>query len=111
MEKKLGKIERVTFGYGGYLEGFNWSTMRMEELSDKDLLKLYNISKKDINSQSKSIGVKLMEEEIKKRNINSCYVCEGVAIKKVHTAEDRGFFYLCEKVECKTKLETILFHS
>lgn len=85
--------------------------MRMEELSDKDLLKLYNISKKDINSQSKSIGVKLMEEEIKKRDINSCFVCGDVAVKRVHTAEDRGFLYLCEKVECKTKLVTILFRS
>jgi predicted RNA-binding Zn-ribbon protein involved in translation (DUF1610 family) len=83
----------------------------MEELSDKDLLKLYNISKKDINSQSKSIGVKLMEEEIKKRDINSCFVCGDVAVKRVHTAEDRGFLYLCEKVECKTKLVTILFRS
>jgi predicted RNA-binding Zn-ribbon protein involved in translation (DUF1610 family) len=83
----------------------------MEELSDKDLLKLYNISKKDINSQSKSIGVKLMEEEIKKRDINSCFVCGDVAVKRVHTAEDRGFLYLCEKVECKTKLVTILLRS
>ena len=82
--------------------------MRIEELSNQDLLKLYNTSKQDINSQSKSIGVHLMEEEIHRRKLHTCFVCGGEAVKRMHTGEDRGFFYLCSNQGCSDKLHNTL---
>lgn len=82
--------------------------MRIEDLTDEDLLKLYHTTRKNINTQPESIGVKLMEEEINKRKIHSCFICEGLATKRAHTGEDRGFFYLCSKEKCKENLELSL---
>ena len=82
--------------------------MRIQELTNEDLLKLYQSSRKSINTQSESIGIKMMEEEVKKRNIHECFICEGLATKRLHTAEDRGFFYLCGNEKCKDNLQLSL---
>lgn len=82
--------------------------MRIQELTNEDLLKLYHTSRKSINTQSESIGIKMMEEEMKNRDIRDCFICGDLATKRLHTAEDRGFFYLCSSEKCKDNLHLSL---
>lgn len=82
--------------------------MRLEDLSDKDLVKLHRESKTNIVTQAESIGFQLMVEEMNRRKIYPCLICGGLATRRLHTGQDRGFFHLCGEHSCEKELDSRL---